>query len=202
MTSQRKIAANRRNARRSTGPRTLTGKARSSRNALRHGLTIKTTLSDYPAGEIRELFEALRLEFPRVPPFLIQNLIEAEIDALRARSARRYLWNSKAKTKSTADKNLASISQSSKTSAAAKRTIRRDIITTIEKNPDALLTQTQYENLTNLLIWSSLRDEPQDRVRAPRQLNLQQRFAILGRYEDQALGRRRRSIRAMQNFMF
>jgi hypothetical protein len=39
MTSQKQIAANRRNGRRSRGPRTAAGKAISSRNARRHGLT-------------------------------------------------------------------------------------------------------------------------------------------------------------------
>ena len=38
MTTKRQIAANRRNARRSTGPKTAAGKAASSANALRHGL--------------------------------------------------------------------------------------------------------------------------------------------------------------------
>jgi hypothetical protein len=38
MTSARQIAANRRNARCSTGPRTPRGKAAASRNAVRHGL--------------------------------------------------------------------------------------------------------------------------------------------------------------------
>ncbi len=36
--SQRRIEANRRNARKSTGPHTFAGKRRASRNALKHGL--------------------------------------------------------------------------------------------------------------------------------------------------------------------
>ncbi|UPJ41121.1 hypothetical protein IVB40_28120 [Bradyrhizobium sp. 40] len=39
MTSQRKIETNRLNAKRSTGPKTNTGKAKSSRNARQHGLS-------------------------------------------------------------------------------------------------------------------------------------------------------------------
>jgi hypothetical protein len=38
MSSEKQIAANRRNGRRSKGPRSQAGKARASRNALRHGL--------------------------------------------------------------------------------------------------------------------------------------------------------------------
>ncbi len=39
MSSERQVAANRANARHSTGPRTLAGKSRSSRNAYQHGLS-------------------------------------------------------------------------------------------------------------------------------------------------------------------
>lgn len=44
MTTPSKLAANRRNALRSTGPRTPEGKARASRNATRHGLLAHTTV--------------------------------------------------------------------------------------------------------------------------------------------------------------
>ncbi len=40
MASEKQIAANRRNATRSTGPRTASGKSTSSRNAFRHGLSL------------------------------------------------------------------------------------------------------------------------------------------------------------------
>lgn len=46
MASEKQIAANRRNAGKSTGPRTTEGKAASSRNALKHGLLSKQAVSD------------------------------------------------------------------------------------------------------------------------------------------------------------
>jgi len=58
MTSLRQIEANRRNAQRSTGPKTQNGKARSSQNAVRHGLTAETVIApledpaDYRAFEL------------------------------------------------------------------------------------------------------------------------------------------------------
>jgi hypothetical protein len=43
MASERQIAANRRNARKSTGPRSGAGMKRASRNAYRHGLILGIT---------------------------------------------------------------------------------------------------------------------------------------------------------------
>ena len=51
MASERQRAANRRNARRSTGPRTTSGKAISSWNALRHGLSAQ--IGDGPEKDQR-----------------------------------------------------------------------------------------------------------------------------------------------------
>ena len=48
--SERKLAANRANAKRSTGPRTAAGKAKVARNALAHGLTARAPL--LPADDV------------------------------------------------------------------------------------------------------------------------------------------------------
>lgn len=63
MTTPAKVAANRRNAVRSTGPRTPEGKASSSRNALRHGLLSREVLLPKERGEdLASFAERLRSE--------------------------------------------------------------------------------------------------------------------------------------------
>jgi hypothetical protein len=58
MTSFRQIESNRRNALRSTGPRTEAGKRQSRRNATRHGLTAETVIDGIEDSEDYRAFEA------------------------------------------------------------------------------------------------------------------------------------------------
>src|SRR5438067_4800498 len=58
MTTYKQIEANRRNARRSTGPITEEGKLRSRRNAVRHGLTAETVIGELEDAEDCKAFEA------------------------------------------------------------------------------------------------------------------------------------------------
>lgn len=57
MTSARQIAANRRNARLSTGPHTALGKRTARRNALRHGLTSEVVITGLECEESYLAFE-------------------------------------------------------------------------------------------------------------------------------------------------
>jgi antitoxin component of RelBE/YafQ-DinJ toxin-antitoxin module len=59
VTSDRKIEANRRNSRKSRGPRTAAGKATASRNALKHGLAALTHRHATPSAEVEEFARAL-----------------------------------------------------------------------------------------------------------------------------------------------
>jgi hypothetical protein len=58
MTSFRQIEANRRNARKSTGPSTEVGKQRSRCNAVRHGLTAETVIGALEDAADYKAFEA------------------------------------------------------------------------------------------------------------------------------------------------
>ena len=58
MSSLKQIAANRRNALKSTGPLTPEGKERSRCNAVRHGLTAETVIAALEDAEDYQAFEA------------------------------------------------------------------------------------------------------------------------------------------------
>ena len=58
MTSLRQIEANRRNALKSTGPKTEAGKQASRCNAVRHGLTAETVIDALEDAEDYKAFEA------------------------------------------------------------------------------------------------------------------------------------------------
>src|SRR6516225_2677741 len=64
MATEKQVAANRQNAKNSTGPRTEAGKRRSRRNALRHGLTAETVIGVHEdAAAYRALQRALNADY-------------------------------------------------------------------------------------------------------------------------------------------
>ena len=69
MSTDNQIAANRANARLSTGPRTANGKARSASNNLRHGLASgRLILPGEDPADFDELVEGLRAEYDPATP--------------------------------------------------------------------------------------------------------------------------------------
>jgi hypothetical protein len=89
MASERQIAANRRNARKSTGPRSGAGRKRASRNAYRHGLTLSITSTAAFAKQldtlVREIAgdteDAITIERARA-------VAQADLELARARRAK------------------------------------------------------------------------------------------------------------------
>jgi hypothetical protein len=89
MASERQIAANRRNAHKSTGPRSGAGKKRASRNAYRHGLTLSITSTAAFAKQLDNLVreiagdteDAIMLERARAAA-------QAELDLAQIRRAK------------------------------------------------------------------------------------------------------------------
>jgi hypothetical protein len=59
MPTEKQIAANRANAKRSTGPKTLAGKLKSSRNAYRHGLSAPLPCDTIQSEKIEALTQVL-----------------------------------------------------------------------------------------------------------------------------------------------
>jgi hypothetical protein len=89
MSSQRKISANRRNARRSTGPRTHRGKTRASQNALRHGLAITLLRDPNLSNEVKQLAHVFAGEDSGPGQFeQAVTIAEMELDLRRIRAVR------------------------------------------------------------------------------------------------------------------
>ena len=91
-TSERKVTANRANARSSTGPKTMQGRARSAGNALRHALSLPV----YSNPVLCEEVEALAQEIAGTDANaemreLARRIAEAQIDLRRVRGARHQL---------------------------------------------------------------------------------------------------------------
>lgn len=88
MASERQILANRRNAQKSTGPKTALGKKRSSKNAYRHGLSLPM----HNVGSQKQLEELARLYagdalYPKILG-LAERAADAQADLVRVRKVK------------------------------------------------------------------------------------------------------------------
>ena len=89
MTSDRKIKANRTNARVSTGPKTRHGRARSAKNAFRHGLSLPVQSDQGLSEEVQALARHIAGPCASVHiQILAHRVAEAQVDLHRVRQMR------------------------------------------------------------------------------------------------------------------
>jgi hypothetical protein len=94
MVSQEKNEANRRNAKRSTCPRTAAGKETSSRNSRRHGLAssvLRDPIWAYEVHKLAKIFmpKGAKPDHERA----IKTILAAIVDVMRVQAARTEVWN-------------------------------------------------------------------------------------------------------------
>src|SRR5262250_2192153 len=93
MATEKQIIANQQNAKHSTGPRTASGKRRSRRNAIRHGLTAETvidTLED--AADYRAFERAIKSNYS--PQTAIEGQLVSRLASLLWRLRRAVIVES------------------------------------------------------------------------------------------------------------
>jgi hypothetical protein len=89
MTSGRKTVSNRLNAKKSTGPRSASGRLQSSRNAFRHGLAVDIASLHEFQEDIDQLAIAIKQDrAAEISDASARDAAEAELDLLRIRRVR------------------------------------------------------------------------------------------------------------------
>jgi hypothetical protein len=95
LTSKQKIAANRNNAKRSTGPRTARGKLEVRRNATRHALAATTTQTPMLALQVERIAKAIcRGDDSALKLSQARDIAESQVLLTRARAARFFAMQS------------------------------------------------------------------------------------------------------------
>jgi hypothetical protein len=185
MSSARKINANRANARASRGPKTAQGRARSARNARRHGLSLPV-LSD---RALSDEVEALACEIagtgatPEIHE-LARQIAEAQVDLRRVRSARHDLLSG-------------ALCDPEYDSPAAKRKKSKLAVVRarLKLSPRLRLMPLISQLLTSLE--ASVQSSPEGPQKFATILaDMTGQLAALDRYERRALSRRKSAIRA------
>jgi hypothetical protein len=93
MASDKQIAANRANAKRSTGPKTAAGKLRSSRNAYRHGLSDPIMLDPTVSRKVAAMARVLAGEHATEDQQAsAADFARTQLELLRIRSIRTERW--------------------------------------------------------------------------------------------------------------
>ena len=92
MATERQILANRANAKRSTGPKTIAGRSVSKRNALRHGLSSSISSPHFLPLDVDRFAEALVEPLAQESQIVVaRQLARTQVELMRVRAARSAL---------------------------------------------------------------------------------------------------------------
>lgn len=178
--SRAKLAANRANARKSTGPKSPAGKTRVAANALRHGLAISiATLSGYeePARQLAALIAGADASDELIA--LARPIAEAQLDLRRIRAAR-----------------LALLEQAVKDPDFPPEKVSRQLLALRLRLAEAIMRLPDNMVIKSLAKVCAPRQwTPPERMAAAITGDLRQ-LASLDRYERRASSRRKAAIRA------
>jgi len=176
MATERQIAANRRNAQKSTGPKTQAGKTWSSGNAFRHGLTSRRPVHEEWAQDIERV--ASHIAGSSHDPLVLEDArtaAEAIVQLVRVRRAR-----------------VALIAQLS-----ASPDLCNDLkLTTRARSLKALLKQLRSPEADQRAASNQIASKPLDRTAKAVQRLLPD-LRIFDRYERRAAARRDRALAAV-----
>jgi hypothetical protein len=177
VTSERKIRANRANARASTGPKTAQGGSHSARNALRHALSLPVYSDPALSDEVKALAqEIIGTGSNPERKELAHRIAEAQIDLRRVRHVRHQILS-----QALSDPDYESKAMLRKKAALAIRILRHSDLDT--PMPDNMMEVLNSKPAGPYKFATILADKT-------RQL------LALDRYERRALSRRKFAIRA------
>jgi hypothetical protein len=89
MATEKQIRANRANAKRSSGPKTVAGRLTSSRNSFRHGLSLPLSADPQTQAKIERLATTIAGTEPTEQQLVAAMMVaEAQVDIIRIRTKR------------------------------------------------------------------------------------------------------------------